>query len=82
MRAQLDPAASLRVVDAGPSAESAQAAAFREFWGERSELRRFQARLGSISSVMVVCTGQKRLAERPVWYACPSCHPELCGSLL
>lgn len=39
---QLDPATALRAVDAGPPAESAQAAVFREFWGDRSELRRFQ----------------------------------------
>jgi U3 small nucleolar RNA-associated protein 22 len=39
---QVDPAAALRAVDTGPSADqAAAAAAFRAFWGERAELRRF-----------------------------------------
>jgi U3 small nucleolar RNA-associated protein 22 len=38
-----DPANASRTVDHGPSAESkAEAAAFRKFWGEKSELRRFK----------------------------------------
>ena len=43
--AQLDPATALRAVDMGPAADSPQAAAFRAFWGERAELRRFQVHL-------------------------------------
>ena len=39
---QLDTAESLRAVDMGPPAESPQAAGFREFWGDRAELRRFK----------------------------------------
>ncbi len=39
---QMDPATALRAVDMGPAADSPQAAAFRAFWGERAELRRFQ----------------------------------------
>lgn len=43
LAARLDPTAALRGVDIGPSADSgAPAAAFRAFWGEKSELRRFQ----------------------------------------
>ena len=39
----LDPAAALRMVDIGPPADDAGAAkAFRAFWGNRAELRRFQ----------------------------------------
>jgi U3 small nucleolar RNA-associated protein 22 len=38
-----DPANASRTVDHGPSAENKQeAAAFRKFWGEKSELRRFK----------------------------------------
>jgi hypothetical protein len=39
---QMDMAAASRGVDIGPSADSAEAAPFRQFWGERSEMRRFQ----------------------------------------
>ena len=40
---QADAAAALRAVDMGPPADqAANAREFREFWGERSELRRFQ----------------------------------------
>ncbi len=42
--AQVDAAAVLRAVDMGPAAEDPAAAEFRAFWGERAELRRFQAR--------------------------------------
>ncbi|EEB08029.1 hypothetical protein SJAG_03156 [Schizosaccharomyces japonicus yFS275] len=39
----LNPDVSIRVIDIGPSAENeAEAAAFREFWGELSELRKFK----------------------------------------
>ncbi|GJN89156.1 hypothetical protein Rhopal_002130-T1 [Rhodotorula paludigena] len=39
----LDPIESLRLVDQGPSAEDEEACAdFRAFWGNKSELRRFQ----------------------------------------
>ncbi|BGP47983.1 U3 snoRNP protein [Rhodotorula kratochvilovae] len=39
----LDPVESLRLVDQGPSAEDEEACAdFRAFWGNKSELRRFQ----------------------------------------
>ena len=45
----LDPATALRMVDIGPPADDAAAAkAFRAFWGDRAELRRFQ--------VCFVCT--------------------------
>jgi len=43
LAARLDPTAALRSVDIGPPADSgAPAAEFRAFWGEKSELRRFQ----------------------------------------
>ena len=41
---QVDPTAVLRAVDMGPAAEDPGAADFRAFWGDRAELRRFQAR--------------------------------------
>ncbi len=40
--AQLDTGEALRAVDMGPPAESPKAAAFREFWGDRAELRRYK----------------------------------------
>lgn len=47
-----DPANASRTVDHGPSAENKQeAAAFRKFWGEKSELRRFKD--GSILESLV-----------------------------
>ncbi|CAG0892048.1 unnamed protein product [Darwinula stevensoni] len=38
---RLDPTEQLRIIDKGPAADSHQALEFREFWGERSEWRRF-----------------------------------------
>jgi U3 small nucleolar RNA-associated protein 22 len=50
--ARLDPTHALRGVDIGPAADSgAPAAQFRAFWGEKSELRRFQD--GKISEAVV-----------------------------
>ena len=40
-----------RVVDRGPSADTAESKAFKEFWGERSNIRRFQD--GSIVQAVV-----------------------------
>lgn len=48
----LDPANASRLVDHGPSAENkVEAAEFRDFWGEKAELRRFQD--GSILESLV-----------------------------
>ena len=41
---QVDTEAVGRAVDVGPSADAPEAGAFRQFWGDRSELRRFQVR--------------------------------------
>lgn len=50
--ARLDPTLALRLVDIGPAADDGPAAArFRGFWGEVSELRRFQD--GKISEAVV-----------------------------
>ena len=50
--ARLDPTVALRGVDIGPAADSGPAAAqFRTFWGDKSELRRFQD--GKISEAVV-----------------------------
>jgi U3 small nucleolar RNA-associated protein 22 len=44
----LDPTAAMRPVDMGPAAEDTAAAAdFRAFWGNKAELRRFPVRLSS-----------------------------------
>ena len=40
----MDATTVLRAVDMGPAAEDPGAADFRAFWGDRAELRRFQAR--------------------------------------
>ncbi|GAA99664.1 hypothetical protein E5Q_06367 [Mixia osmundae IAM 14324] len=57
----LNPAQAQRLIDSGPSAEDATAASkFRSFWGERSELRRFQD--GSITE-SVVWTADSVLAR-------------------
>ncbi|KAF9731259.1 hypothetical protein PMIN02_003598 [Paraphaeosphaeria minitans] len=51
----IDPANANRTIDHGPSAENKQeAASFRKFWGEKSELRRF--RDGSILESVVWST--------------------------
>ena len=51
-RPQLDPTAALRTLDMGPPADQADAArAFRAFWGDRAELRRF--RDGAIAEAVV-----------------------------
>lgn len=56
--ARLDPTVALRGVDIGPAADSGLAAAqFRSFWGDRSELRRFQ---------------DGRISEAVVWETSPS----------
>jgi len=50
--AQLDPTLALRLADVGPPADDARASArFRAFWGDKSELRRFQD--GKISEAVV-----------------------------
>ncbi|KAF2814050.1 Nrap protein [Mytilinidion resinicola] len=49
---ETDPVNSTRLVDHGPSAENKkEAASFRQFWGEKSELRRFKD--GSILESLV-----------------------------
>ncbi|GAB4820593.1 hypothetical protein N2152v2_007639 [Parachlorella kessleri] len=68
---QVDPTAALRAVDIGPPADQATAAkAFREFWGDRSELRRFQD--GAICEAVVwECGPAERhlIPDRVVRYA-------------
>ena len=40
---QVDPTAALQLRDIGPAADNLKAAAqFRQFWGDKAELRRFQ----------------------------------------
>ena len=52
---QADPTAALQLRDIGPPAESVKAAAaFRQFWGDRAELRRFQVCLGTCYEVYAV----------------------------
>jgi len=55
---------AFRVIDKGPSAEQAtQAAAFRAFWGKKSELRRF--RDGSILETLDWRPAEERSSKRP-----------------
>ncbi|KAI4921949.1 hypothetical protein J4E90_000377 [Alternaria incomplexa] len=64
-----DPANATRTVDHGPSAENKQeAAAFRKFWGEKAELRRFKD--GSIleSVVWAVKDASVSVIEQIVLY--------------
>ena len=52
---QADPTAALQLRDIGPPAESVKAAAaFRQFWGDRAELRRFQVCLETCSEMLPV----------------------------
>ena len=61
---QLDLASASRAVDIGPSADSPEAAPFRQFWGERSEMRRFQVLLTTESSShQIPCKHHKRWAR-------------------
>ncbi|KAF2130024.1 Nrap protein [Dothidotthia symphoricarpi CBS 119687] len=62
-----DPANASRTVDHGPSAENKQeAAAFRKFWGDKSELRRFKD--GSILESVVWSAKDKSVVEQIVRY--------------
>ena len=55
---RIDPTIALRGVDIGPAADSGPSAAqFRSFWGQKSELRRFQ---------------DGRISEAVVWETSPS----------
>lgn len=61
-----DPANSNRTVDHGPAAENKQeAAVFRRFWGEKSELRRFKD--GSITE-SIVWSSKDAVLEQIVRY--------------
>lgn len=60
VRFLLNPAPAGRVVDHGPSAENKkEAAAFRKFWGEKAELRRFKD--GSILESLVWSGGSSEM---------------------
>ncbi|DBB01879.1 TPA: hypothetical protein ACH3X1_000480 [Trebouxia sp. C0004] len=68
---QVDPAAALQIRDMGPPADDVQAAAkFRQFWGDKAELRRFQD--GNIAEAVVwECGPAERhsVVDRIVTYA-------------
>ena len=69
--AWLDATLALRPTDIGPAADDARAAAaFRAFWGDRSELRRFQD--GKISEAVVwdcAAAERHRIPDRVVEHA-------------
>ena len=44
---QVDAGEAVRMLDKGPSPGSPAAAAFRQFWGDKAELRRFQVWLAA-----------------------------------
>lgn len=55
----VDPADANRIIDRGPSAkDTKEAAAFRRFWGEKAELRRFKD--GSIVECLVWTSNDER----------------------
>ena len=60
----LNPENAFDIVDKGPQSNEPEAAEFRKFWGEKSEIRRFKD--GSITESVLWCTagapiGEKRL---------------------
>ncbi|XP_014489067.1 PREDICTED: nucleolar protein 6 [Dinoponera quadriceps] len=58
---ELNPETSFNIVDKGPEANLAEAANFRQFWGTKSELRRFQD--GLIREAVIWSKG-KTLADK------------------
>lgn len=67
----LNPTETLNIVDKGPQANEAESKDFREFWGDKSELRRFKD--GSITESCVWAksedpVGEKRLICKKVCY--------------
>lgn len=65
--------ATRRLVDVGPAADDATAAArFRAFWGERSELRRFQVgQQGCIHGCAgPACTGSNTYVHQVICFMC------------
>ncbi|XP_076620123.1 nucleolar protein 6 Mat89Ba [Colletes latitarsis] len=59
---ELNPEFCFNIVEKGPEANLPDAVAFREFWGERSELRRFQD--GSIRETVVWSKGKTIASKR------------------
>ena len=59
---QAIPGEAYRMLDKGPAPDSPEAAAFRAFWGDKAELRRFQAS-------RIVCSCCVHMAV-----PCSSCH--------
>ncbi|CAM9356162.1 unnamed protein product [Chrysoparadoxa australica] len=67
----------LRVVDRGPPADSgAPAKAFREFWGDKSELRRFSD--GSIVEALVWKGGRHKVLEEIIKHSLARHDPTRC----
>jgi len=65
----LDPEHALALLTKGPSANLPEAKIFRDFWGEKSELRRFQD--GSVCEAVVWSGGgmaRRRLVSRDIVY--------------
>ncbi|XP_012215234.2 nucleolar protein 6 [Linepithema humile] len=60
---ELNPETCFNIVDKGPEANLPEAADFRKFWGDKSELRRFQD--GSIREAMVWSKG-KSIADKRI----------------
>ncbi|KAJ8673894.1 hypothetical protein QAD02_015384 [Eretmocerus hayati] len=59
---QLNPDFSMNILDRGPSANLPEAEAFRKFWGDKSELRRFKD--GTICEVVVWQKSHATLAKK------------------
>lgn len=80
----LNPSEAFTIVDKGPQANEIESKEFREFWGEKSELRRFQD--GSITescvwSTMDAPVGEKRLICKKICFHLLTKHfnvPNIC----
>lgn len=58
----LNPEKAFEPLDKGPQANEEEAEDFRNFWGEKSELRRFQD--GSITEACVWCSSSESLSNK------------------
>ncbi|XP_015283672.1 PREDICTED: nucleolar protein 6 [Gekko japonicus] len=79
----LSPDFAASVLEKGPEADSPEAVEFRKFWGERSELRRFQD--GSICEAVLwdaTTQSQKRLIPEQIIRHLLQLHTDIPGSAI
>lgn len=58
----LNPVNAYNIVDKGPQSNEPEAEAFRKFWGEKAEIRRFKD--GSITESVLWCTANAPIGEK------------------